>query len=97
MNQQIIHLSNEWINQWVKEEKTSNTTIQTSQLNSWLDFKATYLTSFHTTSERFTNFVSDRHSLFVFTFIHFNNNSKMYLDAAITETRQRSSQKCDTS
>ena len=52
------------------------------------------MTSFCTSFERFTNFVCDRRRFFVFTFIHFNNNSKTYFDTSITETNQHISQKC---
>ena len=81
----------------MSERNNIKTTIQTSQLKSWLDFKIAYLTIFHTISKCFTNFVGDRHRFFVFMFIHVNNNSKEYLDASITEIDQYMSQKCETS
>ena len=72
-------------------------TIQTSKLRMGLDCKVAHSTSFQTICESFTNFVGDRHTFFVFKFIHVNNNSKMYLDASITEIKQYVSQKCEAS
>ena len=81
----------------MSERNNIKTTIQTFQLNSLLDFKVAYLTSFHTISKCFTNFAGDCHRFFVFSFIHFYNNSKTYLDASITEINQYISQKCEAS
>ena len=79
------------------EGNNIKTTIQTSELSISLDFKIADLTSFHTISKCFTNFVGDRHRFFVFKFIRDNNNSKTYLDAAITEINRYMSQKCEAS
>ena len=81
--------------QSMSERSNIKTTIQTSQLKCLLDCKVAYLTSFHTISKCFTNFVGDRHRFFVFKFIRVNNNSKTYLDASITEINQYMSQKCE--
>ena len=83
--------------QSMSERNNITTTIQTSQLSSSLDCKVAYLTSFHTIFNCFTNFVDDRHRMFVFKFIHVTNNSKMYRDASITEINQYVSQKCEAS
>ena len=79
------------------EGNNIKTTIQTSQLSSLLDFKVADLTSFHTFSKCSTNFVSDRHRVFVFKFIRVNNNSETCLDASITEIKRYMSQKCEAS
>ena len=72
-----------------RTKRNINTTIQTSQLNSFLDFKFAYLTSFRTISKCFTNFVGDRHRIFVSKFFNVNNNSKTYLDAPIAERKKQ--------
>ena len=79
------------------EGNNIKTRIQTSELNSLLDFKVADLTSFHTISKCFTNFVGDRHRFFVFKFIRVNNNSKTYLNASITKINRYMSQKCEAS
>ena len=87
-NEWMNERTNEWTNERTK--RNINTTIQTSQLNSFLDFKVAYLTSFRTISKCFTNFVGDRHSFFVFKIFHVNNNSKTYLDTPIAERKKNS-------
>ena len=79
------------------EGNNIKTRIQTSELSSLLDFKVADLTSFHTISKCFTNFVGDRHRFFVFRFIRVNNNSKTYLNASITKINRYMSQKCEAS
>ena len=89
MDEQTIQTMSEWNN--------IKATIQTSQFSSLLDCKIAYLTSFHTISKCFTNFVDDRHRFFVFKFIRVNNNPKTCLDASVTEINQYMSQKCEAS
>ena len=79
------------------EGNNIKTRIQTSELSSLLDFKVADLTSFHTISKCFTNFVGDGHRFFVFKFIRVNNNSKTYLNASITKINRYMSQKCEAS
>ena len=86
INQSTKGSINERFNQPMNE-RNIKTTIQTSQLNSFLDFEVAYFTSFHTISKCFTNFVGDCRRFFVFIFFHFYNNSKTYLDASITEKK----------